>query len=192
MKKLIGLLSLIAVCYSANCQEKVHFDFVLDISYSFSTNDNKYNSTSVGGTGGLLFLNNWLFLGGGAKVGYDKYKFPLVEGKYWQATIYADAKIYIPVHEMAQVYLDFKLGTCGADPKIQETTSSTVTTYKNLILGGPYKSFGIGMRILGDDGHDVGLGVSYDFYELTIKKNKKPILGAGFVENLAFKLEYYF
>lgn len=192
MRKLIILLSLFAYCHSVNCQQKANFDFILDISYSFSVNDNKYNSTGIGGTGGMLFLNDWMFLGAGAKLSSDKYDFPLLSGKYGQATIYGNAKIYIPVHSMARMYLDFKLGTCGADPKLTEETSTTITTYKNLIIGGPYRSLGTGLRISIGDGNDVGLGISYDYYELTVKKNKKPILGVGIVENIALKVEYYF
>lgn len=191
-KLLIIMLSMIACCYTADAQKKAHFDSVLDLSYSFSTNDNKYSSLGLGYTAGVQLLNDWLFLGGGAKVGYDKYEFPLLSGKYFQGTMYLDARLYIPVKNLTSLYVDYKLGVSGADPKISSETSSEITTYKNLILGGPFKSLGFGIRIPSEDGKDVGLGFSFDYNELTLKKNREPILGAGLVENLALKLEYYF
>lgn len=193
MKKLIITLAyfLWVGSISVNSQVKPHFDSMLDFSFSFSTNANKYTSLGLGGTAGVRFLNDWLFLGAGAKIGYDKYEFPLLDGKYYQGTIFLDTRLYIPIKDMAQTYIDFKLGTCGADPKISEETNSTITTYKNLILGGPYKSLGVGIRIPTDD-IDVGLGISYDYYELTVKHKKEAILGAGLVENFTIKAEYYF
>jgi hypothetical protein len=192
-KLLIILVTLIVSCYSANAQNKARFDAMLDLSYSFSMNANKYNSGGIGGTAGVLLLNDWLFLGGGAKFGFDKYEFPLVKGKYTQATIYADARLYIPLkNDMARTYLDFKIGTSGADPKFSKEDATTITTYKDLILGGPYRSLGLGIRIPVEGSTDVGLGFYYDYYELTIKRKKEPILGAGVVENFMIKLEWYF
>lgn len=192
MKKLVIILViLIACCYSANAQKKPRFDGMLDLFCSFSTNANKYTSIGLGGTAGVLLLNDWLFLGGGAKLSQDKYKFPSIKGKYIQGTVYADARIYIPMKESASIYLDFKIGTSGADPKLSEEDDTSITTYKNLILGGPYKSLGVGIRIPAE-GRDVGLGICYDYNELTLKQKKEPILGVGLVENFTIKLEYYF
>lgn len=183
----------LVTCFNAVCaQKKVQFDAVLDLAYSFSINENKYNSLIIGGTAGVLLFNDWFFIGGGGKLSYDKYEFPLINGKYGQGTVYGDARLYIPVHELASVYLDYKLGASGADPKIQEEKSESITTYKDFILGGPYRSLGAGLRIISEDGKDVGIGISYDYNELVLKHKTKPVLGIGLVENLTIKLEYYY